>query len=89
MDKIKIKIIFFGSFTKKSEDKEIEAVINNDIGQVLKKIDEIIIARKGKKISYVLLLNGVNLCLKEKEIDGKIIIKNGDMFTVVPIVIGG
>jgi molybdopterin converting factor small subunit len=89
MEKVEIKIIFFGSFTKKTEDKEIEAVLDNDIGQVLKKIDEVIIERKGKKISYVLLLNGVNFSVKEKESKEKITLKNGDIFTVVPIVIGG
>lgn len=89
MDKVRIKIIFFGLFAKNIEEKEVEVEIENNMNSVLKKIDEFIIERKGKKLSYVLLFNGVNYSIKEKQLKEKLILKNGDIFTVVPIVIGG
>ena len=89
MDKVRIKIIFFGAFLKKKQEKEVEINVEDDMNSVLKKIDEIIIERKVEKVSYVLLFNGVNYSIKEKELKEKLILKNGDIFTVVPIVIGG
>jgi len=88
-NKVKIKISFFGAFAKKHPDKEVEINVESDMGLVLKKIDEIISKRNGEKVSYVLLHNGVNYSVKEKELKEKLILKNGDIFTVVPIVIGG
>ena len=89
MDKVRIKIIFFGAFAKKQQEKEVEINVENSMNSVCKKIDEIIIERKGEKVFYVLLFNGVNYSVKEKELKEKLILKNGDIFTVVPIVIGG
>ena len=87
MDKIKIKIVLSGVFSEGYQNKEMDLDMVNNMTFVIKKIDQIVTRRKGGKIPYVLLVNGVNYSLMKK--NKNIILKNGDVLAIVPIVAGG
>ena len=61
--------------------------IQNNMISAIKKIDEIISQRRIDKIPYVLLINGINYSLIDN--NKKVRLKDGDIFTVIPIVSGG
>ncbi len=88
MDKVKIKIVLSGSFSNGHQNKEMDLDMVNNMTYVIKKIDQIVARRKGGKIPYVLLVNGINYSLMEKK-KKNIRLENGDVLTVVPIVSGG
>ncbi len=87
MDKVKIKIVLSGLFSDGHQNKEMDLDMVNNMTYVIKKIDQIVARRKGGKIPYVLLVNGINYSLMEKK--NNIRLENGDVLTVVPIVSGG
>ena len=86
---IVLQVKLVGLFAGDGNDREVNITVNNDMKAISKKIDELVIQRTGKRISYVLLINGVNYSLYLKKARPSRSFSSGDVLTVVPIVIGG
>lgn len=86
---IDLQVKLVGQFAGNDNDREVNITVHNDVKSISKKIDELVIQRTGKKISYVLLINGINHSLYLKKALPSRSLKGGDVLTVVPIVIGG
>lgn len=86
---INLTVKFFGQFAGSGEEREVKISADGNIKAVSQRIDELVVERMGKKIPYVLLINGVNHALHAKTNLQSQSLKTGDVLTVVPIVIGG
>ena len=88
MENIEIKIQFYGYFLKQGTEKETKVNVKNDLKEISKKIDDLIVERMGTKIAYVLVVNGINYAVYNRKKDFEKP-KNGDVFSVIPVVQGG
>jgi molybdopterin converting factor small subunit len=88
VENIEIKIQFFGHFSKQGAEKEIKVKVKNDVKEISKKIDDLIVEKMGTKTAYVLLVNGINYAVYNRKNTYEKP-KSGDVFSVIPVVQGG
>ena len=86
---IDLRVKFVGQFASDGPRREVSISVNNEMKDISKKIDELVVQRVGKKVSYVLLINGINHALYLKKAYPSRALTGGDVLTVVPIVLGG
>ena len=80
-------VLFSGLFLDKKQAKKLDIDVPDNMIDLIKEIDKIIVQRKGDRIPYTLLVNGINYSIMERNKTVKL--KDSDEITVVPIVSGG
>lgn len=87
MNTVKVKVRFLGVMSKGSGTGEVVMEVQNDFGIAVDAVKDEIIKSIGKDVLYNILINGVNYALIDKS--RVITVKDGDEFTVVPVILGG
>jgi len=87
METVKVKVEFLGLVARKVNEKEMDMEVPLDARAAVAKIEEIIRERAGERLLFNILINGVSYLILEQT-EG-VIIKEGDVFQVVPSVLAG
>jgi hypothetical protein len=84
MENISVKIKFVGPIAVKMGMKEQLALIRGERKNGIEDINRIIKERAGDQILFMILINGSSI-----DLNHKLIFDPNDVFSVVPIVLGG
>ena len=83
---VKIKIMFLGEIARRAAIKECHMDVSTDLEFAVNEVREVVISRVGDNTLFSIIINGKSYALMKESIS-KIV--DGDVFAIVPVILGG